>query len=84
LKSDSHFHPRQAICNLKVEPSIQRALLLNRRLEGCAQISELKVHLSTLYKLVRKGQIPAFKIGVDYRFDRDEIEKWITDRQVKR
>ncbi len=43
----------------------------------------LKVHPSTLYKLLRKGQIPFFKIGSDYRFDRDAIEKWMRDRQVK-
>jgi len=43
----------------------------------------LQVHPSTLYKLVRRHQIPAFKIGSDYRFDRDLIAKWIVDRQMK-
>ena len=43
----------------------------------------LQIHLTTVYKLVRNGQIPAFKIGSDYRFDRDAIEKWMADRQVK-
>jgi excisionase family DNA binding protein len=43
----------------------------------------LQVHPSTLYKLVRRHQIPAFKIGADYRFDRDAIEKWMTAGQVK-
>ena len=44
----------------------------------------LQLHPSTVYKLVRKGQIPAFKIGTDYRFYSDEIEKWMTGRQVNR
>jgi excisionase family DNA binding protein len=43
----------------------------------------LQVHRSTLYKLLRRHQIPAFKIGADYRFDRDAIEKWMTAGQVK-
>jgi excisionase family DNA binding protein len=43
----------------------------------------LQVHPATLYKLIRKGQIPAFKIGSDYRFERDAIEKWMADGQVK-
>jgi excisionase family DNA binding protein len=40
----------------------------------------LKVHPRTLYKLIRQRQIPVFKLGADYRFFRDAIEKWITDR----
>ena len=42
----------------------------------------LKVHRTTIYRMVRKGQIPSFKIGNNYRFDRDAIEKWMIDRQV--
>ncbi len=41
------------------------------------------LHPSTLRQLIHRGEIPVFKIGNDYRFDRDLIEKWITDRQVK-
>ena len=40
----------------------------------------LQVHQRTLYRLIRRGQIPVFKVGADYRFDRDAIEKWMTDR----
>ncbi len=43
----------------------------------------LRVNRNTLYKLIRRGQIPVFKIGSDYRFDKNEIEKLITNRQVK-
>jgi excisionase family DNA binding protein len=43
----------------------------------------LQVHQSTLYKLIRRGQIPVFKIGSDYRFDRDTIKTWMADRTSK-
>ena len=43
----------------------------------------LHIHGSTLYKLLRKRQIPFFKMGSDYRLDRVAIEKWINHRQVK-
>lgn len=42
----------------------------------------LRVHQSTLYKLIRRRQIPAFKIGTEHRFNREAIEKWMADRQV--
>ena len=42
-----------------------------------------KVHPTTIYKLLRHGKLPAFKIGTDWRFDMDAIEKSMIDRQVK-
>lgn len=37
----------------------------------------------TLYKLIHQHQIPSFKIGSDYRFLKDAIEKLIADREEK-
>jgi excisionase family DNA binding protein len=42
----------------------------------------LRVHQTTLYKLIRRGEIQFFKVGSDYRFNREAIEKWIADRRV--
>ena len=42
----------------------------------------LQIHLSTVYRMARKHQIPAFKIGTEIRFHRDVIKKWLIDRQV--
>ena len=47
-----------------------------------AEVAEyLQLNRNTLYKLVHQHQIPVFKVGADYRFYRDAIEKWITDRE---
>lgn len=43
----------------------------------------LHIHPSTLYKLIRQGQIPVFKMSSDYRFYKDVVDKWMADRQVK-
>jgi excisionase family DNA binding protein len=40
----------------------------------------LHVHRGTIYELAGNGQIPFFRIGCDYRFDRDIIDKWMIDR----
>lgn len=37
----------------------------------------LNVHASTIYRLVWRHQIPAFRIGSDWRFERARIEEWI-------
>ncbi len=36
----------------------------------------LKIGKSTLYKMAREGEIPAVKIANQWRFRKDEIDKW--------
>jgi excisionase family DNA binding protein len=36
----------------------------------------LRVHRSTLYRLLRKQQLPGFKIGSDWRFNVEAIDQW--------
>jgi len=37
----------------------------------------LRVHRTTLYRLARSGRIPAFKIGSDWRFYREQVTEWM-------
>lgn len=41
----------------------------------------LKVHPMTIYKYVREGKIPAFKIGTSWRIKKDSIEKWMKENE---
>jgi excisionase family DNA binding protein len=36
----------------------------------------LRCHPSTIYKLLKKGEIPAFRIGADWRFKPEAIDQW--------
>jgi len=36
----------------------------------------LRIHRSTIYRLVRRGDLPGFRIGSDWRFNVEEIDKW--------
>lgn len=40
----------------------------------------LQVNRSTIYRMIRNGDIPCFKIGSDYRFDAYAIDKWMIRR----
>ena len=40
----------------------------------------LDVHPATIYKQVRGGKMPGFKIGSDWRFHKNMIDKWILDK----
>jgi len=41
----------------------------------------LRIHPTTVYKLAKRGQLPAFKVGGDWRFNRTSIEKWLESRK---
>jgi excisionase family DNA binding protein len=36
----------------------------------------LRVHPTTIYRLLRLGQIPGFRVGSNWRFSRAAIEEW--------
>jgi excisionase family DNA binding protein len=41
------------------------------------QVAEyLKVHKNTVYRLVNRKELPAFKVWHDWRFDQDSIDRW--------
>lgn len=51
------------------------------------KFAEMRQHLgvsrSGLYKMIRERRIPYKKVGVEYRFDREEIKAWLDRRSVK-
>lgn len=43
----------------------------------------LRVHPSTIYRMLKKNQIPAFKVGSDWRFSVEAISRWRSDAEAK-
>ncbi len=43
----------------------------------------LQCHQSTIYRLVKRGEIPAFRLGGDWRFKSDQIERWMEQQGRK-
>lgn len=40
----------------------------------------LKITQRTLYRYLKNHQIPAFKLGKEWRFVRSDLEQWIRER----
>jgi len=52
-----------------------------RPLSGPREVwTYLGVHEMTLYRWAKAGVIPGCKVGGRWRFDMDEIEKWIKNK----
>ena len=43
----------------------------------------LRCHSSTIYRLLKHRQIPAFRLGSDWRFNKSSIEQWIKNGSIK-
>jgi excisionase family DNA binding protein len=47
------------------------------------EVSEyFRVHPSTVYRLLSKKQLPAFRVGSDWRFSLKAIDQWRMDAEV--
>jgi excisionase family DNA binding protein len=44
----------------------------------------LKVHPSTVYRQLKRGRLPAFKVGSDWRFNIESIDEWRLNQDTSR
>ena len=44
--------------------------------------SYLRVHPSTIYRLLKRRQLPAFKVGSDWRFNQESIDRWRSNAET--
>ena len=42
----------------------------------------LRVTKKTIYRLLRRGDIPAIKVGKQWRFDKAAIDEWLQRKSV--
>jgi excisionase family DNA binding protein len=40
----------------------------------------LGLHLITIYRLIKKGELPGFKVGGQWRFKKDLLDDWIAGK----
>jgi excisionase family DNA binding protein len=53
-----------------------------RRMMTVADVARyLNMQPGTVYKLIHKGSLPAFMVAAEYRFDKEELETWISDHK---
>jgi len=49
------------------------------------ELSEyLRISRSTLYKLAQEGKLPGQKIGKNWRFRKEAIDKWLEERNTNK
>ena len=43
----------------------------------------LKLTDKTAYRLASEGKLPGFKVGGSWRFKKEDVENWITERKKR-
>lgn len=58
-----------------------RADKIDSKVLTVSELSEyLQIHKTTIYRQLRAGKLPGFRIGSDWRFSREAIEQWLRDQ----
>ncbi len=42
----------------------------------------LRMHEMTIYRMARQGEIPAYKVGNRWRFNRTRLGDWLREHEV--
>lgn len=62
---------------------MNRVEFLKNNVLTVQEVSEyLQVHPSTVYRLLKKKQLPAFRVGSDWRFMLESIDQWLQRRSL--
>lgn len=43
----------------------------------------LRVHRSTVYRLLKSNSLPAFRVGSDWRFNTETVNEWMNRKQSR-
>jgi excisionase family DNA binding protein len=68
--------------SVRARVSIMNPMAIDHETMTVKEVSELlKIHEATIYKMIRTGKIPAFKIGSDWRFLKHRIVRWLAEQR---
>ena len=60
----------------------EEATLLGIKWMTVKQVSVyLQISVSKVYQMAQEGQIPCCRLGQQWRFDREEIDRWLMSRR---
>jgi excisionase family DNA binding protein len=44
----------------------------------------LRVHRTTIYRLIKRHKIPAFRVGKNWRFNIEDVNRWLQQKKSRR
>ena len=62
-------------------PNSKPQILMKEILTPREAAEYLSVHVRTIYRLAKNGEIPCRKVGGSWRFKKDLLDEWLTWRE---
>jgi excisionase family DNA binding protein len=76
---DRTFSKRRVNMGVKVENSrVESSVMAVKELSVY-----LRIHPSTVYRELKRGRLPAFKVGSDWRFNIEQIDLWCLEQDKR-
>ena len=78
---------RHTLKNDAVRPSIRMGVFMDGRMTTRHYLTveevakQFGVNVTTVYRLVKQGKLPAFKVGNQWRFSEVRLEEWVANRE---
>ncbi len=63
-------------------PTRKVSMLQSRVLTVQEVCNYLRVHRSTIYRLLKQHRLPAFRVGGDWRFSIEAIDRWRAEMEA--
>jgi excisionase family DNA binding protein len=87
--SIAHFAPSSVILIITSESALRNgvfpAVSVKEEIFTIKELAtHLRVHPTTIYRLLRQGHLPGFRVGSNWRFRRSLIEQWQTSQPSER
>jgi excisionase family DNA binding protein/PAS domain S-box-containing protein len=80
VRSDGHALPLTPERQIPKRRATVSSMAMEKPKKGLLTVKEvaayLRVNQTTIYRLVRKSQIPSFKVGGNWRFNLESIDEW--------
>jgi len=78
-----HFKKRQGEAKMNTQSAIrnpQSAIQTKEILTPREAAEYLSIHVRTIYRLAKNGDIPGRKIGGSWRFKKDALDEWLSGK----
>jgi excisionase family DNA binding protein len=66
------------------EPTVKRRPFVGDRLLTVGEVAAtMRVSSMTVYRLIKAGQLPAIRVGKNYRIRESDVNRYLSDRSVR-
>jgi excisionase family DNA binding protein len=69
--------------SVRARVSVMNPMAIDHEVLTLKEVSELlQISEGTVYKMIKKGKIPSFQIGIEWRFLKHRLVRWMAEHSL--